>query len=617
MSQAAILFLALVAAPALWLAPGFFAARLLRAPWPLLCGALGSASLGLVFLVAGEAAGLAWAGRGGLALWCALTLALGLAARRAPRVPLERPAIPSGAERLFALAALIALLGLALRAAIDPLSGWDQSFRWDWLARQLVAEGRLSFYPPVSALDFERYGFPDGIPPLASLANAWVYLVAGECAAPLTWSRIVGEGVFTGLACAALARALWGPGATWPALGLVGSSALVGWGLGIGQETGLLGVALASGCALLVRSIRADEPAAAAWAGLAFGLAAWCREYALVLGPLAAVGAFLQGRRREALLCVGVFAACAGPWYLRNTALTGDPLFPQGLLDGEKSGAYAALLASVRATWGRPPPGFDLSWFAATLPCVAGLPLVAALAGLFGAKAREARWAGLLAAAVGGLWVWSVGYTSGGWNYSLRVLAPGVVLAAAIGARTCVAPVPSRWRAMLALVTVLAAADAARRSWWLPALPRASPLAPWAGTWRSVTVDGSAPSRVAEGVRLALPDGAQGRVAVENAALQNALNAAGLRATSFYAPDLAPAFDSSITPETAAGRVLACGVRWVGWAPGDLIAGGIATRSPLLSRLVARHPPAVVVEDLAVWDLSALAPPSVAAMNAP
>ncbi len=617
MNEALPWFLALVAAPVAWLAPGWLLARMLSAPWPLLSGALASAALGCAFLMAGETVGLPWAGLGGVGAWLALTAGLlWLARNKAPRADPMLPR-PQGWEWAGVAAAALAFASLVTRAILDPLSGWDQAFRWDHLARLMVRTGRIAFYPPVSAADFEVYGFPDGIPPLASLANAWIYRIAGATDPVLTLPRVAGEALFAGGACAILARELWGPRGVWPALGLLASSALVGWSVGMGQESGLLAITLTAGCALLLRSARPGETRTAAWAGLAFGLAAWCREYALALGPLAAFVALLQGRRVQAFRCLAVLLAVSLPWYARNWLRTGDPLFPQGLLGPGKSEAYAALLDAIHAFWSRGALGFELKWFAATLPFVAALPLAAGFTGVLRARLRGgAALVAIVGTALAGLWAWSVGYTSGGWNYSLRVLGPALVLAAALGGWPGAVAWRPPARAVLAFLFVLFATDAARRAWWLPARPRTAPSAPLFATWHELAPDPAAEGQLALALHDALPAG-DGRVAVERAGLQNRLNAAGRPATTLYSPALAPAFSRTLTAPQAAEALRRERIRWIGWAVGDPVAGRIADRAPLLVTLRTRVAPVLRVGDHLVWDLSALAPAPGQTINAP
>ena len=47
---------------------------------------------------------------------------------------------------------------------INPMGCCDNGFRWDYLAEMTIRENNINFYPPVSALEYRKYFYPDGIP---------------------------------------------------------------------------------------------------------------------------------------------------------------------------------------------------------------------------------------------------------------------------------------------------------------------------------------------------------------------------------------------------------------------------------------------------------------------
>lgn len=57
---------------------------------------------------------------------------------------------------------------------LEPLSGYDNIFRWDYLARVMASQQSLRHYPPVTAEDFSVYPWCDGIPPMVQIGRAHV-----------------------------------------------------------------------------------------------------------------------------------------------------------------------------------------------------------------------------------------------------------------------------------------------------------------------------------------------------------------------------------------------------------------------------------------------------------
>jgi hypothetical protein len=83
-------------------------------------------------------------------------------------------------EWWLALPALPMLLIVIVRAGFQPLSGADNDFRWDHLAKLIVQTGHLDYYPPFTAEGFSLYFWADGIAPLVSSLYAWTYLAVGS-----------------------------------------------------------------------------------------------------------------------------------------------------------------------------------------------------------------------------------------------------------------------------------------------------------------------------------------------------------------------------------------------------------------------------------------------------
>lgn len=106
--------------------------------------------------------------------------------------------VPPAGERGRAwllIPAALALAALALKASLDPLSDYDTGFRWDFLARQVLLQRDLGFYPPVTTEDFLHYGWCDGIAPLISSLYLWVYFSLGKTAAWATIPVVLAQAV--------------------------------------------------------------------------------------------------------------------------------------------------------------------------------------------------------------------------------------------------------------------------------------------------------------------------------------------------------------------------------------------------------------------------------------
>ena len=139
----------------------------------------------------------------------------------------------------------LVLSGLLLRTSLYPLAGLDTPYRWEGLARLMLAEESLSFYPPVTAEDFTKYPYPDGIPPLVSGVYWWLYAGwGGPC--PRSTSLVI---LLQAGSCLALvyfaARACFGTAGGLLSVLALSTSVLFFVGIAIGQETGYTALSVA------------------------------------------------------------------------------------------------------------------------------------------------------------------------------------------------------------------------------------------------------------------------------------------------------------------------------------------------------------------------------------
>ncbi len=544
-------------------APGWLVARLLGAkqPWAM------AGPLSMLVLLFGvelfDAAGIplragpmfAWE----LAVCAALAVALRKWPPRAgpPAVEASGAAIPPAADErwqnrlLLGGIALLGLLAIA-RGFMAPLTGFDTLFRWDFLARQVLKEHSLAFYPPLSAADFHVYFHPDGFAPLVAMSHWWIYAVSGQTAPeavmPLAMAQYVGA--------LALAYQLAAHLAGSRRAGVLAAAVLAGTPLFfrsvmIGQETGLTAVGVAGMALALYTAAGAKDTRALVLAGLlGGGVAGLAREY----GPaFVAVGMLvLLWRRlgwRAALVFGGVAALSLLPWHLRNWLRGGNPLY------GHAPGLFPvnpvaeALMRKYQALFGL--QTYDAAkWRAlgghllleAGVVVLAGLPAAVWLT-------RRAGWLLAGAAGAGALWLASVGYTSGGPDYAARVLSPALVLLAVAAAagleRVSRGPV-RRWA-----VTGLVLAAALYGAACAEAFPGVPSLAGgWEQAW--AMAKNRWPSGGAEQVLLspdlpkALPPGT--RILTENAYAHAVVaNAgAGYDLVPVWSPEVAFLFDKSL-----------------------------------------------------------------------
>ena len=598
-------------AVAAFLLPGWLVSRRLGSPARTLTAFLASVVLWFYLTLGCDLVGMRLSRGSLIGGWLVLCVFVVWWTRNTPTPSAQttwRRLKPRGAEWFWFAAAAAGLSSIAARAIIDPLSGWDNGFRWDYLAHAMLTHGNLHFYPPVRAADFEIYAWCDGIPPLISLLNAWLYLITNVTHPSVTAVRVIAEALLLGTAVFGLGRELWGERGGWPAVGLLGTSALFLWGVAIGQETGLLALTLITLVWLLERYGRDPQTSTIVWAGVAAGVGALSRDYGLAFAPfgLAVLGVHGQLRRGSVPFALAA-AFVAAPWYLRNWALTGNPLFPQSLGGLFPTNAvYAYVNQCIGDYWRLASPHVKLGLLAGSLAVVTGAVFLAGTVGVW--RARRIAVTPLAAILlVTGLWLWSVPQTAGGINYSLRVLAPAVALGAALGGWLGTLPA-GFGRAAVLVITIALSADAMRRAWFLPAFPRAS-MIPWSlEPWRAIRLN----LRHAEEDPLwdSLVPAAQGSlIAVDNPNAHTALVLRGGRAAMLFSPVFGPCFDEKQPFDEAVRQLRSSGVRFFVLSVDDPVARSFIAAHPFFRTLCERHKPLIRVESLAVFDLDKLTRP--------
>ena len=517
------------------------------------------------------------------------------------------PSRPRDTDWLWLLAAGIGLASVAVRAVLEPLSGWDNLFRWDFLARQMLRLGTLSFYPPMTADDFLRYGWCDGIPPLVPILNFWSYLSAGQAAAVVTAPLVVSEAALLFYAVGRLAGGLWGGSAAWPARAVLATSALLLWGVAMGQETGLTALTLVAMFVFLDEYRHSGDPADLFWAGLAAGAGALSREYGLVWPVLGLIALAGQGGLRTGWRVFSATAvAVAAPWYLRNWYLTGNPLFSHDLAGLFPVNAVHAEYARFTARH------FGIRVNLELIPAL--LLMLVTCAGLLGGLAVWGVWQKRRSAApltvgiavAGVLWLWSVGQTSGGWYYSTRVLTPALALAAVL-AGAALGRLTGRLRRIAACGLLLFAGDAAFRALYLPNDPTPSAPVLVSGQWREYGRILAARSALPWWDGLVARAGASG-IVVDHPANFALLAGRGARVIPLMSPQVAFLFDDRLSFTEALARCRQAGVRFFILPNIVLNTETLVPQHPFFRELCGRHEPAFVFQGMHVYDLDRISP---------
>lgn len=557
-----------LAAFAALICPGWIAARAARVPHPLLAGFIGGVVALVALVLVLDALGLSLNRFHCGAAWLVLTLAA-LACRRRSVPPVPSPRFPWREHAPLLFAVLPGIAVVVYRAVAQPLFGIDTIFRWNYLAEQMLARGTLAFYPPATVADYTVYAWPDGIAPAVSAVYFWAYALAGASRPALTAPFVIGQFLLVLLATHALARRIFADRAAAFAVALVACSPVVLWSTAMGQETGLMTVAVLGLLLYLPNDQACETTGALVVAGLAAGLAALAREYGLAL-PL--LGLALALARRLSLRAIVIFSLAAAlaalPWYARNWIHTGNPLFNLGLLGlFPVNRAHAWLNESYQAEFG---------W--TNLPAgAARFAIVNCLAALLGGMAgawfffRRARAMLLAAAIIASLWAAWVGYTAAGFTTALRVLAPALALGAVLGGAACARWIPARRHlAGAGFALAVFATDSALRALTLPGTVYKIPPSDWLAAGRAVH-DYHARPIYAELVRAAGP--ARILVLGPNALLTSR----GANTLPLWSPEVGYLFEQGLTPEVVALRLRAANIGFV-----------LLNRGPANERYLAR-----------------------------
>lgn len=549
------------------LVPGSLLLRALRLPWSLAAAFVGSTALLYVTVLV-----FAWTSAPISLATLAATLALiSILTRAVPTRPSATQLSPSLA--MFTrmgpwLPLYLAFWAIVIyRLIFQPLNGPDVYFRWSWLAEQMLATGSLDFYPARSAGDFVRYFWAESIPPGIASLYAWAYACGGSKHAWWTSPVVM-------LQLLSLHEIIWRLANRWGgevvarrAVLFAAACPLLTWSFLIGQESGLLALAVAG----LVWSFHhfrdADGHRWIVLGGIFALVAASTREYGAAFAVVAiAATVAMRLPRRQTWLLAAITVPVIVAWPLRVWLLTGNPFYSLNV-----AGLFPT--NPIFIAWNdafRGPHGFALAsadnWQALArylllwgLPAVVGL---IALLALLVQRLREARIVALFVLLSAALWFASMAYTAGGLFYSLRVLSPAFALLAFVASYGLGFFGQNRTAQKLtAVIVVFVVLESLPKTLVLPENPyRIS-----ASAWPEAAQQFPAMVRAGEQALVAklepLPQ--RQRILSDDAGMPRAFAAIGTEVAPLWSPEVAWLFDPKLPAGEVAARWQKSGLRYL------------------------------------------------------
>ena len=544
------------------LLPGSMLLRALRLPWSLAAAFVtSSATLYLTVLL--------FACTGTTISLLTLTVALGFVSLAGRLVPGRR----STTELTSSFACFTnlgwwtpiyaAFWGIVIyRLATQPLSGPDVTFRWSWLAEQMVHFGSLDFYPPRHGADFVRYFWAESIPPGIASLYTWAYLCAGTKLALWT-TPVVALQLFSLHEIIGRIAGRWGGAVVARrAVVLAAACPLLTWSVLIGQETGLTALAIC-GLVWCLHHLRDDDGGRwAVLAGIFAVAAASAREYGPVFAVAAVVAAwFLRVPRRGTFILAAVALPLAVAWPVRVWLLTGNPfysldadgLFPSNPVFTAWNDAFRGPHAAIG--W-RELARHGVLW---ALPAAAGL---LALVVLLVQQLREARLVAIFVVLVGGLWFVSINYTAGGLFYSLRVLSPALALLVVVAAYAFGMYFRHAEAVKYAALAVaLLAVESLPKTLALPENPYRLAWRDWPAAARQFPDSVRAGEQALLTKLLPLPG--HDRILTDSAGLPRAFADRGISVLPLWSPEVAWLFDATLKPDVVAKLWQKSGLRYL------------------------------------------------------
>ncbi|RLE30058.1 MAG: hypothetical protein DRJ61_13365 [Acidobacteria bacterium] len=345
------------------------------------------------------------------------------------KVPTLSMAPSSPLEVFLSIPVFLSTVILAFRAVLQPLSGYDTTFRWSWLGEEIFSTGTFSYYPPLSSADFVHYFYVDAIPPMCQFSYYWLYASLGEVSFSWTAVFTILQFLLILFFCFRLAEELADRTSAFFAVATLSTSVIFFWSVLMGQETGLTALSVAATLYFILTADEGDQRGAMAVAAFATTLGVLSREYgwAFLFCGLAAAH-FKNIKRRHILLYVALVTALAAPWYLRTWILSGNPFYsnPVGHIF-QVNAVHCALLRHYESVFSLTVEPLQKLDFLSFL--VMSKSLLVVPSGILGLWVlRRHYWLHISLVVCGLAWLASVSHTAGGLFYSTRVLSPVFVL---------------------------------------------------------------------------------------------------------------------------------------------------------------------------------------------
>jgi len=567
--------------------PGYFVARCFRQP--LWWAAAFVISLPVLFH------SIFWLGVGGISinLWSVLSCMLAASAAAAllqrkfsiaAPTPDTQPPL-RGVDRVLLISSGVVGLVLVIHSAIAPLMGGDVPFRWDFLAQKLLALGRFDFYPPLTPEHFKTYFFVDGIPPMVSFTNWWLYASAGQYMPSLVSIFVAAQFACTLAFTYGAATAIFSRRAGVIAAALVASSPLYFDSTALGQETGLTALAIAATVYFVVSARSSNDVPSILCAGVAAGLCALSREYGWI-AMLAGAVALLWRRQPARLIAIfgGMTALVAAPWYVRNWVLAGNPFYSIRFGSFNVNPVHDQILHFYSSSLGVSHWSFaEWSNLLLLLLLIATFQLLLGIPGSF-LRFRRDGYLAVIALLLVGVWLLSAGFTSGGVSASTRVLSPVIVVLSitAAGFVERFTALPRRYLVLASAILVCQLWTAAQGAVY-PQQLTALPPAQWIEK-AFPQVSPPAEFQARDQLVQLLPHG--DRVLSDSAYLHAALAGTGVEVVPVWSPEVRFLFTAA--PEEAERRLRELHIGSVVCYPQSLNMSELTATSPFYATLPER-----------------------------
>jgi hypothetical protein len=327
-------------------------------------------------------------------------------------------------ERFYLFLIAVMILLMMVRSTMQPLSGYDTYFRWDFLALEIFETKSFSYYPALTTQDYKHYGFVDSIPPLVSFNYFWLYESFQAYNPYLTAILVSAQYLCILILIFRITRLISSTQSAVLALVVYVSCPGSFVATAMGQETGLTALSVLATLYFLM-SAKSSERGYRSMilAGAATAMGMLSREYG---GIVVVCGGVVVSWRalgnRKLLAYVLVSFALAGPWYLRTWILSGNPFYSIvtfGIFTGHERYLTMANWTSARNDF------FTRAGILTAVPYVFGLAPLAFCFG-FWAPLKTRRQHGYLVVATAMLfavWLMSISATYS-WQYSTRLLNP-------------------------------------------------------------------------------------------------------------------------------------------------------------------------------------------------